>query len=81
VYLTGHVDGKPMSFHRKGDKVVLLEDDRQHDVDLIIEDQRGSEEPQIGVSALDEGLLKVAASIESKDTGKEQEHEISENDG
>ncbi len=37
VYLTGHVDGKPLSLHREGGKVILLEDGRRQDVDLIVE--------------------------------------------
>jgi hypothetical protein len=83
VYLTGHVDGKPMSLHRQGEKVMLLEDGRKQEVDLVIEDTRGSEEPEVGKSALDEGLLKVAASLdssESSENGKEADDETSEAD-
>jgi len=83
VYLTGHVDGKPMSLHRQGEKVMLLEDGRKQEVDLVIEDTRGSEEPEVGKSALDEGLLKVAASLDSSEcseNGKEADDETSEAD-
>ena len=98
VYLTGQVDGKPLSLHRQGDKVVLLEDGRRQDVELVIPeidppkdssvaqdtdgvstspdipmiiDDRGSHEPRVGVSALDEGILKVSSSIDSVQSNKE----------
>ena len=72
VYLTGQVDGKPLSLHREGEKVVLLEDGHRQDVELVLPEQpddsvivddRGTHKPEVGTSALDEGLLNVASSI------------------